>query len=208
MRSEKAPRGSFIEAARRAQIIEAAIETVAAVGYGQASLARIARHAGISKSVISYHFAGKGELLEQVVTQVIEDWGTFMQPLLDAETTAAGRLRTYIRSRLAYMESHAIRLAAVAEIIVNHRDIDGTPHFAETDAEPVPELIEIMRGGQRDGELRDFDPRVLAVTVTQAIDGALTQWMEDSTVDLAAYADELITVFELATRRQHPPLRS
>ena len=46
-------RVSFIQAARRRQIIAAAIET--AVGYGQASLARIAEHADISKSVISYH---------------------------------------------------------------------------------------------------------------------------------------------------------
>jgi TetR/AcrR family transcriptional regulator, fatty acid metabolism regulator protein len=42
---------SFVSNARRAQIVEAAIETVAEVGYANASLARIAVRPGISKGV-------------------------------------------------------------------------------------------------------------------------------------------------------------
>jgi AcrR family transcriptional regulator len=66
MRSETGTHGqrnqTFIEAARRAQIVTAAIETIAGLGYGQASLARIAERAGTSKGVISYHFPGKDDL--------------------------------------------------------------------------------------------------------------------------------------------------
>lgn len=43
-------RPSFIEAARRTQLIAYAIETIASLGYAQASLAHIAKLAGISKS--------------------------------------------------------------------------------------------------------------------------------------------------------------
>jgi hypothetical protein len=47
MRSETSPCGqrerTFIETARRGQIAAAAIETIAELGYGQASLTRIAR---------------------------------------------------------------------------------------------------------------------------------------------------------------------
>lgn len=42
---------SFIEAARRAQIVESAIETIAEAGYARASMAQIAPRAGISKGV-------------------------------------------------------------------------------------------------------------------------------------------------------------
>ena len=52
---------SFIEEARRRQIIDTAIRTIATRGYSRTSLAEIAREAGISKGVISYHFEGKGE---------------------------------------------------------------------------------------------------------------------------------------------------
>ena len=203
MRSKNGAGGrvSFIQAARRRQIIGAAIETVTAVGYGQASLARIAQHAEISKSVISYHFANKGDLLEQVVVQVVDDWAAYMQPFLDAESTARGRLAAYIWSRLAYMRDNQTRLVAVAEIIVNHRDADGRPVFAELNAQPVAELLAIMRAGQSAGEFREFDPTVLAITVTQAIDGALNHWAKSPGTDLAAYGEELVTLFDLATRK-------
>jgi AcrR family transcriptional regulator len=53
---------TFIETARRAQIMAAAIDTIAELGYGQASLARIAQRAGTSKGVICYHFVGNDDL--------------------------------------------------------------------------------------------------------------------------------------------------
>lgn len=182
-------------------MIAAAIETVTAVGYGQASLARIAEHAEISKSVISYHFANKSDLLEQVVVQVLDDWAAFMQPFLDAESTATGRLAAYIRSRLAYMRDNQTKLVAVAEIIVNHRDADGKPVFAERDAAPVAELVDLLRSGQQAGDFRGFDPVVLAMTITQGIDGALTYWAEHPGTDLTAYGEELVTLFGLATQQ-------
>ena len=203
MRSKNGAAGrvSFIQAARRQQIIAAAIATVTAVGYGQASLARIADQAQISKSVISYHFANKDELLEQVVVQVVDDWAAFMRPFLEAETTATGRLAAYIRSRLAYMRDNHTRLIAVAEIIVNHRGPDGKPVFAERDAAPVAELVGLLRSGQQAGEFREFDPVVLAMTITQGIDGALTYWAEHPGTDLTAYGEELVTLFGLATQQ-------
>jgi TetR/AcrR family fatty acid metabolism transcriptional regulator len=69
LRSKKASSGSptFTETARRAQILRCAIEAIAESGYGRASLAEIARRAGVSKGVVSYYFASKDELLAQVV---------------------------------------------------------------------------------------------------------------------------------------------
>jgi AcrR family transcriptional regulator len=203
MRSKSGAGGrvSFIQAARRRQVIGAAIETVTAVGYGQASLARIAEQAEISKSVISYHFANKDELLEQVVIQVMDDWAAFMQPFLDAETTPTGRLAAYIRSRLAYMRDNQSRLVAVAEIVVNHRGPDGKPVFAERDAAPVTELVELLRSGQQSGDFREFDPVVLAMTITQGVDGAQTYWADHPGTDLTAYGEELVTLFGLATQQ-------
>ncbi len=206
MQSEDRPigrkRNPIIEEARRRQIIDAAIETVASVGYAQASLSRIAQHARISKSVISYHFAGKDELLEQVVKQIYADTWAFIQARLETETTAAGRLRAYIQANLDYLRSHRSRVLAVGDIVGSHRAADGTPRFATTTDEAVITLLtDILRQGLDDGEFRDFDPQVVAVTVGQALIGALGRWAVDPTVDLTAYANELITLFDRATRK-------
>ena len=61
------PVTSPIAAARREQIVAAAIEVIAAAGFAQASFARIAEHAGLSSTrLISYHFAGKADLMATV----------------------------------------------------------------------------------------------------------------------------------------------
>jgi AcrR family transcriptional regulator len=195
-------RNPIIEEARRTQIINAAIETVAAVGYAQASLARIAQRAGTSKSVVSYHFAGKDDLLEQVVTQVYNDCWAFMQPRLAAQATAAGKLRAYIESNLEYMHQRRPHLLAVVDIVGNHRLADGTLRFGHSADESVLTLLTgILRDGQRAGEFRTHDPRLVAVTVSQAIIGVLGAWVAEPRIDLAAYAAELVTLFDRATRR-------
>src|SRR5579864_185947 len=112
---------TFTEAARRAQIIAAAIDTIAEAGYGQASLARIAERAGTSKGVISYHFAGKDELIREIVTDVLARAQAYMIPRLLAESSGAGMLRTYIESNLAFMQEHRNHLIAVVEIFLNAR---------------------------------------------------------------------------------------
>ncbi len=95
---------SFIEAARRAQIIESAIETIADAGYAHASLAQIARRAGISKGVISYHFADKDELIRRVVSEILGAFDSYMRPRVQAErSAAAAMLRVYIESNVAFM---------------------------------------------------------------------------------------------------------
>jgi hypothetical protein len=58
-----------------------------------------------------------------------------------------------------------------------------------------------LTAGQRAGEFREFDPVVIAMTITQGIDGALTYWAEHPGADLTAYGEELVTLFQLATQR-------
>ncbi|MBV9711803.1 MAG: TetR family transcriptional regulator, partial [Ktedonobacteraceae bacterium] len=69
---------TFTEAARRTQIIECAIETIATLGYAQASLAQIAKRAGISKGVIVYYFKSREELIKQVVKAIFTDAASFI----------------------------------------------------------------------------------------------------------------------------------
>lgn len=87
MRPENSPDGqrrSFIEEARRRQILALAVEVLAEGGYAHASLARIAKHAGISKGVISYHFDGKDDLMTQVVIQLFVSGAEYMKPFVEA----------------------------------------------------------------------------------------------------------------------------
>lgn len=192
---------SFIEAARRAQIVESAIEVIAEVGYARASMARIAERAGISRGLISYHFAGKHELIAQILVKVFADGAAFMGPRIEGEATATGQLRAYIRSNIDYMRTHPSRMVATVEILSGGALVDGTLGIDVDKAEQqaLTPLVELFRHGQRNGEFRKFDPQVMARAVRNVIDG-IPPHMSDPDLDLDAYARELTELFDLATR--------
>jgi TetR/AcrR family transcriptional regulator, fatty acid metabolism regulator protein len=204
MQSENNPDGqkrSFIEEARRAQIIEAAIQTIAEVGYPNASLARIARTAGISKGVISYHFDGKDELMDQVVTGVYTEIAQTVVPRILAQDSASAMLRTHVRSVAEYGLAHRGRLAAVAEVFIHARDAEGNPRYGGRQAEELYESLEgLYRSGQESGEFRDFDVRVMAVSQQASVDAMFEYWRVQPDHDLLAHADELGELLVRATR--------
>jgi AcrR family transcriptional regulator len=196
-------RPTFTEAARRAQIIECAIETIATLGYAQASLAQIAKQAGISKGVITYYFASKEELIEQVVKGITTAAASFMRPQIEAAPTATAKLQAYLRSNIAYIAAHRMQMTAIIDIVCNERTKDGQLRYHPGSEEPSLEALEAMlHQGQDEGEFRAFDLRVMAVTIRGAIDAVGRFLVAHPTLDGEVYAQELVTLFERATRKE------
>lgn len=195
-------RRSFIEEARRAQIVEAAARVVAEAGYANASLSRIAEQAGISKSVITYHFSGKDEILRSVVSGFFERAWEHMEARMAAEPTALGQVRAWIGAQLEYFDEHRTEFLAVIEIVGGHRTADGAPAFAAEMAEEVDGLAEILARGQRDGEFRPFDPRTVANIILRCADGVLGSWANDDAVDLPAQSAALLDFIDHAIRSE------
>ncbi|MBB6552564.1 TetR/AcrR family transcriptional regulator [Nonomuraea rubra] len=205
MRSENEPGGqkgrSFIEEARRAQIIASAIEVIAELGFAQASLAKIAAHAGISKGVISYHFAGKDELMEQVVEHTYGAVAEHVFARMDGITSATELLRTHVMAVAEHMLGHRTQVRALGEIFGNLRTADGNPRYGMHTNEELYQGIELIyRLGQRTGEFRQFDVRVMAVTQQAAIDHMFAYWITHPGHDLEAHATELADLMERACR--------
>src|SRR5690242_11315784 len=89
------------ESARRAQIVAAATEVIAVAGLARASFTRIARQAGLSSTgMISYHFAGKDDLLAAVTTEIERVTREFMEPRLAGADGAAARLRAFVEANV------------------------------------------------------------------------------------------------------------
>ncbi|REF97449.1 TetR family transcriptional regulator [Asanoa ferruginea] len=185
--------------ARRAQIVMAAIDTIAELGYGNASFARIAKRAGISSTrLISYHFDDKAELVRAVVGAVLAEAADYMGKRLRAGGTRPELLATYIESNLEFIAEHPTAIRAVNEIAANARADDGTSLVRLEDVDdPVSRLATLFREGQEAGDFRPFDPVVMAVTLRAAIDAAAAR----PDLDPHAYAAELVALFSLATRK-------
>lgn len=188
--------------ARRAQIVAAAIDTIAELGYGNASFARIAKRAGISSTrLISYHFDDKAELVRAVVGAVLTQAADHMGRRMSAAAGRQALLSAYIESNLEFIAEHPTAIRAVIEIAANARADDGTALVRPADVDdPTGRLTAMFREGQAAGDFRVFDPTVMAVTLRAAIDAAASI----PGLDPHAYAAELVTLFTLATRKDQP----
>jgi TetR/AcrR family transcriptional regulator, fatty acid metabolism regulator protein len=202
-KSVAAERRSFAETARRAQIVDCAIDTIAELGFAKSSVDQIARRAGVSKGVITYHFPNKEEIVDAIIEKVMAAGRAYMVPRIMAETSAAGRLRAYIESDLEFIDAHRKPLIALVEIAMSARRADGSLVIGpESLGQRAAGLEELLRAGQRSGEFRRFNTRVMALTIIQAIDGVPPLLAREPDLDVKLHAKELATLFALATRRQ------
>ena len=196
------PVRTFTETARRAQIVQCAADVITETGYARATMAEIARQAGVAKSVISYHFADKNELMQELIRTAVATFTEFIEPRLAAQASAAGKIGAYLAGSADYTIAYRSLHLAVLEIGFNALGPDGLPLVASMPLEThQPALEQILRDGQLSGELRDFDVRVMAGLVRSSVTHTIVLAQRASPgLDVHSYARELATTFDLATR--------
>jgi AcrR family transcriptional regulator len=189
---------SFTASARRAQIVRAAIETVADLGFPAASFARIAERAGLSSTrLISYHFAGKSELVAAMVTDVVSALGQFVGERVRDEVTPGNSLRAYLVANVEFTAAHRCEMKALLAIFTS-----GKFSFnALQQVDVLAPLESMLRAGQASGEFRSFDVTVMAAVVQRCIEALPFLLESHPHIDPDTYAAEITALFDLATRR-------
>ncbi|MFY0758023.1 TetR family transcriptional regulator [Metabacillus dongyingensis] len=195
MMKEAESKQSFIAEARREQIFEAAIKTLDEIGYVKASLSQIAKRAGISTALISYHFSDKNDLLNHLLMKLIERSTSYILERVHKEKTSSLKLSAFIGASLAYQGTNPAHNTALLEIIFNARTPDHIPYYKLSDDEEdqiMKELQQILRDGQSIGEFGEFHIEVMSTM----IQGTISEYMLTSPVtkkvDLETYTNELI----------------
>jgi AcrR family transcriptional regulator len=190
-------RPTITEQARRAQIVAAAIETIAEAGYPRASFARIARRAGLSSTgLISDHFKTKKDLDQAVVADIFERLSRHMHEVMADVSGPQAALAAYIEGLTRFMKTDPPALQAMMGIVLG----GGFAWDAEAEREATSPLTDILQRGQAEGVFRAFDLTVMATTIQRALDGIPLLQAADPNLDLDAYARELVEIFTLATQ--------
>ncbi|HTD31158.1 MAG TPA: betaine-aldehyde dehydrogenase, partial [Steroidobacteraceae bacterium] len=167
------------EEARRIQLVEVTIDSLAEVGYVGTTLAEIARRAGVSAGLVAHYFGDKDGLLEA------------------AFRTLARSLAVRVRARLALAHTSRGRVQAVIDTNLAPEEFDkrsGTAWLAFWgQVLHVKGLKRVQTAYQRRmlsnlrGDLRHMIPgeeaRSLAAMIAAMIDGvwlraALSEWQE------------------------------
>lgn len=179
--------------------MECAVDAIVELGFHGMSVGEVARRAGVSKGVVTYHFATKDDLIYEVVAQAFDSITASLQARL-SRTRPQTFVADYILAWIDYYRTHTRYVLAIGEIWSNFRDEGGRRRFG--DEAVAGELADVQRAlelGQAEGSRGPFSARVMAVTLKAALDAMLDQLARDPELDLEAYGDELVAMFERAT---------
>ncbi len=193
-------RTTFTQRKRRDQLVDCAIDAIVDLGFARASVGEVARRAGVSKGVVTYHFAAKDDLIYEVVARIFDSVKSFLEDRLGA--TAPDRfVADYITAWVAYYREHTRYMLAIREIWSNFRREDGELQFGGQAVDGELGIVrQVLEMGQTDGSLGKFSAEVMAVSMKAALDALLARLADDPGLDLESYGAELVSLFERATR--------
>jgi AcrR family transcriptional regulator len=191
---------------RRAQIVAATIEVIAEDGLAQATFARIRQRAGLSSTrLISYHFAGKDDLIAAVVQDVLDRIARHVGQRIEAAESAAGAgnataiLRAYIEGNISFIATHRAPMQALLQVVLASAGLPATTG-AKAVAAPGPQASQgplegLLRHGQVTGEFRSFDATAVGSAIQRAIEGLPYLLTAQPDLDCDQYASELVELY-------------
>jgi AcrR family transcriptional regulator len=175
--AEAAPQTEGNEARRRA-MLQAAAELISERGFGETRIADVAKRAGTSSGLVIYYFGTRDRLLVDALrfseeafydaaTQLLADQADFAKRLsMLVEWSCVPQLPGEVSGAWGLwldLWATALRHAEVREARV------------ELDARWRDLVEQVVRDGQRAGDIGDVDTRRFALTFSVLLDGLATQ---------------------------------
>lgn len=200
--SKPKPKRSFIEEARRKQILDVALAEIQAKGLQNTSIQKIADKAKVTKGVIYYHFNGREELLNNIWSALIRELFEYRKLRVEAQPTAAAKLRIYVRANFEFLKKNFNKFNALFRmgIDIGASGAKPNPWSTEINLRCFAFLSSILKEGQQNGEFRKFSPEIITPIIQGAIDGLGLQWVSAPELfDLEACLNTLLEIIDQYT---------
>jgi AcrR family transcriptional regulator len=199
MRSKEA---TFTQAARREQMIQATVETVAEVGFHKASLARIAERMGIAKGGIIYHFSSRDELVRAALQTVFDRLTRYVVEQMEGVPSLREAVWTYVVALVGYLDAHRDEVRLISEGFAAAQSPEGAGEQVRARWSTLADLLDqaVAETG-RSG----VDTRVLAVTVSGGIDALVAEAVRDPGFDLRVAGERLAEMVDLLIEPEGDP---
>lgn len=187
---------------RRQAILEAARKCFAKDGYAGATVAAIAKDAGVSSGLLYRFFDNKDELFNAVLSDVVRDWVQEMVRGVE-DDTALDALEGMFRRSVQFCRAHPLLPALMAD--EPKLQLQRGRVATKDRVKPHRDLVaKILRRGVRSGELRkDLDINAAADVICQLQgDYSRRAYAKDPLFPLTqAIIDEAVRMIRTSIRR-------
>jgi TetR/AcrR family transcriptional repressor of nem operon len=165
------------------RVLDVAERLVQTRGFNGFSYGDVAREVGVSTAALHYHFAGKAELGEALITRYARRFSEALAEVNAGSARATSRLDAYANLYLAVLEDHRMCLCGMLA--------------AEFETLPAP--ADVLEQGRGDGAFDFSGPaREVARMIVSSLEGAM----------LVARPFGDVTAFQVSARRLLEGLRT
>lgn len=150
---------------RAAEILEAAAQVFARLGYHGASTQDIADVLGVRQASLYYYFPSKEAALENVCTRGVEDFYKAAQAIASGPGTAAEKLAGLIRSHIAPI----LDRGDFVKVFLTQRQFlpnESRRRIGRWSRQIEATFETVIKAGMKAGEFRDdLDPRLMTLAI-------------------------------------------
>jgi len=177
---------SFIEQARRKQILEVSSKLFMSKGFKKTSVDDIAQAAEVSRGVIFYYFDGKREIGEQTIRNHLRKYSDYVRERVSKRKTSQTQLLEFVDACLDYQNDHRELYLLTVELVASFGDTNDRYELTRFVNSRTREwLLEIIEGGKKNGEYARIPANDLADVIQGFVDGIMElSAMQPEVVDL------------------------
>ncbi|WP_017585773.1 TetR/AcrR family transcriptional regulator [Nocardiopsis ganjiahuensis] len=183
-------------AARREEILSAAVRVFARQGFAASRIEDVAAEAGIAKGSVYLSFDSREALLSAAFERLSERSATVLEQTAADGEPALERLSGLVRSAVAMLADEPDLTRVMVDLWAAGRHTgDGAPFDMAAVYRAYRGVVaDLLRRAAEEGDLRPGVGEPEATVVVGAIEGCLVQWLMDPSVRLAGLAEPLLDV--------------
>ncbi len=193
-------------AARREEILAAAVRVFARKGFAATRVEDVAAEAGIGKGSVYLSFDSRDALLDAAFEALTAASEHILREAQADTEPALDRLGSLVRAALAAASSEPDIARVLLDLWTVGRSGEGLPlDMARVYQEYRTVTTGLLQEAEADGSGRTGVGEVHAAVVVGAIEGCLLQWVIDPRVPIAEWGEPIVTVCLDGLRRREEP---